>query len=152
VRELIGFLINPPRVDGDFLGALRRTVEGFSQKSGVQADLEVDESLPFAALDPAVGVQLLRVTQEALTNVRKHACARHARVRLSPVPGGVELLIEDDGVGFDQHALPGEGEGFGMRIMHERVAEIGGVLNISSRPGQGARVSVQVPVGSPQAN
>jgi len=152
VRELIGFLINPLAEDGDFLGALRRTVEGFGQKSGVQAELEVGAGLPIASLEPAIGVQLLRVTQEALTNVRKHACAQHVWVRLAPAPGGVLLLIEDDGVGFDQQALSGEVEGFGMRIMHERVAEIGGVLNFSSLPGRGTRVSVQVPAGNPQVN
>ena len=91
-------------------------------------------------------VQLLRIIQEALSNVRKHANARRARVRLSPADSGVEVIIEDDGVGFDPDGLRRtDVPRFGMATMRERAEAVGGTFEIAAVPGEGTHVSVHLP-------
>ena len=84
---------------------------------------------------------LLHVAREALTNVLRHAAARHADAVLAFEEGQVSLVIQDDGRGFDP-ACPGAG--FGLRGIRERAAAIGGGVDIESRPGAGTRVRVVI--------
>jgi hypothetical protein len=93
-------------------------------------------------LPMATEVVLLRVCQEALANVRKHACAYKATVELRYDPEAVLLEVIDDGAGFDPARVSG---GFGLRGMRTRVAEAGGTLTVSSSPGVGTQVSAMVP-------
>jgi signal transduction histidine kinase len=148
VRELISFLINPKYSTEGFLAALRQTVAGFSQRSGIQVDLQTPFRIEPAEVDPSVEVQLLRITQEALTNIRKHSCAEQVRVCLAYEGARIELSIEDDGVGIRPEALSGDGRGYGLQIMRERAEEVGGNLEISTAAGKGTRISVRMPVGS----
>ena len=102
------------------------------------------QSLPTEP-DKTVGVTLFRIAQEALNNIRKHADA--SQVRLSVHNGnGIDLIIEDDGRGFDPSAFNGEGHGLGVTTMKERAALIHGICEIDSQPGQGTRVHVWVPL------
>jgi signal transduction histidine kinase len=95
--------------------------------------------------DKTVGVTLFRIAQEALNNIRKHASARH--VRLTVHNGrGIDLIIEDDGVGFDVRSINGDGRGLGVTTMQERAALIHGICEIESAPGKGTRVHVWVPL------
>jgi signal transduction histidine kinase len=87
-------------------------------------------------------VVLLRVCQEALTNVRKHAGASRAQITLSYGKDLVRLAVCDDGAGFDPARAVG---GFGLRGMRGRVTEAGGRLQVRSEPGAGTTVSVEVP-------
>jgi signal transduction histidine kinase len=148
VRELISFLINPKYSTEGFLAALRQTVAGFSQRSGIQVDLQTPFRIEPAEVDPSVEVQLLRITQEALTNIRKHSCAEQVRVCLAYEGARIELSIEDDGIGIRPEALSGDGRGYGLQIMRERAEEVGGNLEISTAAGKGTRISVRMPVGS----
>jgi len=93
-------------------------------------------------LPMATEVVLLRVCQEALANVRKHACAQVAAVRLSYERDAVRLEVSDDGAGFDPDRVSG---GYGLGGMRARVAEAGGTLTVDSSPGAGTRVSAMVP-------
>lgn len=94
--------------------------------------------------DKTIGVTLFRVAQEALNNIRKHANA--TQVLLSIQNGnGIDLIIQDDGVGFEQSTLNGDSRGLGITTMKERTALIHGVCEIDSKPGQGTRVHVWVP-------
>lgn len=93
--------------------------------------------------DPATN--LYRVAQESLNNILKHSHARHIRVELERDIRQVRLLIQDDGQGFDPASSKALG-GFGLRNIAERVRILGGVLNIVSKPGQGTRVEVTVPI------
>lgn len=93
-------------------------------------------------LPVATEVVLLRVCQEALANVRKHAHARSATVRLGYDPDAVRLEIRDDGAGFDPDRVNG---GYGLRGMRTRVSEAGGTLTVRSSPGAGTQVSARVP-------
>jgi signal transduction histidine kinase len=92
-------------------------------------------------LPTSTEVVLLRVGQEALSNVRKHADASCARVRLDYAEEAVSLAVTDDGRGFDPAAVPA---GYGLSGMRARVAEAGGALEIRSAPGAGTAITVRV--------
>jgi signal transduction histidine kinase len=147
VREAILGLGQGSSRDRYLLDSLRAYLEAFSRGCGIQARLEsgVEADL---ALVPRCEVQLVRIVQEALTNVRKHSGARHAVVRITrPAASGVEFAVEDDGHGFDPGAVPAgrDGYGFGLFSMSERVRLLGGDLTIDSAPGSGTTLRVRVP-------
>ena len=95
-----------------------------------------------ARLDRSVEVVLLRCAQEALSNVRKHANAASAAVRLTDAVGGAELTIADDGVGLASAASELEESGFGLRGMRERVSLVGGTFSVATDHGTVVRVLV----------
>lgn len=127
---------------------LYRTLEDYLKKFGTLNRLEtllVIEDRPF--LPPMVEAHLLRIIQEALANVRKHSRATRVTVRVGPHGGRICASVEDDGQGFDAGAIHADGrERFGMVIMQERVDELNGSLTIQSSPGEGTRVTVQIPI------
>jgi signal transduction histidine kinase len=93
-----------------------------------------------------VSIQINRIIQEALTNVRKHAQANRAWVRFAQEGDTVCITVEDDGQGFDPDQLTGEGrQYFGLQIMRERAEGVRGSLELISQPGQGTRVVLRVP-------
>ncbi|MDP9367907.1 MAG: GAF domain-containing sensor histidine kinase [Chloroflexota bacterium] len=147
VREGILGLRTSPGQERGFVETLRLYLERWEDQSGVTVDLDLGD--PVAAsvrLAPLAEVQLLRVVQEALANVRKHAQAHQARVRLRQSEEWIEVTIEDDGVGFDTDGAARAGfPRFGQAIMRERAEAVGGLLDVTSRPGQGTRVSIRVP-------
>ncbi len=98
-------------------------------------------------LTPDQRASLLRITQEALTNARKHARPQRVRVGLQYGTEDVTLLVEDDGLGFDASAprVPGSEGGYGLFGISERAALVGGTLHIDSTPGWGTRLRVTLP-------
>jgi signal transduction histidine kinase len=121
--------------------ALERLVEGIRERSGISIDFEaglLTERLPSEA-----ETALYRIVQEALTNILKHAEARHISVSLARKPGSVTAVIEDDGRGFDPARRV---EGLGLLGMRERIALIGGRVAVESRPGAGTTIAVEVPL------
>jgi signal transduction histidine kinase len=90
-------------------------------------------------------VTLLRVAQEALANVAKHARASRAGVTLSYMEDVVTLDVRDDGAGFNGHASPSPDGGFGLIAMRQRVRRLAGQLEIESEPGAGTAVSASLP-------
>jgi signal transduction histidine kinase len=127
----------PAQLDGGTLpDALRR----LSQAPGVDASFGLSGTP--RTLPTATEVVLLRVCQEALANVRKHARAQRATVELGYDPDTVRLDVSDDGAGFDLDRVSG---GYGLHGMRTRVAEAGGTLTVHSSPGAGTRVSAMVP-------
>jgi signal transduction histidine kinase len=124
--------------------ALRAFLTTWRDQSGIEVELEADDSLRF---EPAVELQLLRIVQESLTNVRKHARASCARVELLSRNGKVAVRIEDDGVGFDLGGGPRRSEfpRFGLTTMRERAESVGGVLEVDTAPGGGTRIRVEIP-------
>jgi signal transduction histidine kinase len=106
---------------------------------GCEFELVVDEGFPTTISGPA-GVEVVRVVQEALANVRRHSEARHASVTLGMLNGEVLVEIEDDGRGFG----PGTTYGMGLTGMRERVLALGGELEVEGREGAGTRVFLRV--------
>jgi len=121
--------------------ALRRLTDGIGAELGIDARFEIVGTAQ--TLPPKVEVILLRVGQEALANVRKHAGAHAVSVGLSYGEATVRLAVDDDGGGFDPARVNG---GYGLRGMRDRVLEAGGHLQVHSQKGAGTRVEVEVPV------
>ncbi len=123
---------------------LGQVVSKFSEQSGISADLMMTRD-GVGYLSFGVQVQLVRVVQEALNNIRKHAQATSAVVRLEKREKELALEIADNGRGFVPGVLPGE-KHFGMAMMKGRVESLGGHLEIQSVPGAGARVLALLPL------
>jgi nitrate/nitrite-specific signal transduction histidine kinase len=101
-------------------------------------------------LSPGTEFQLIRIVQEALTNIRKHASATHAWVRVSREDAWVRVTVEDDGRGFDPATLATPSRlHFGLRGMRERAEGLGGKLDVATVPGHGTRVTAILPVEDP---
>jgi len=134
-----------PKVLDDFglLPAVERLAQTFTEQVGIATDVEA--SLGDTRLPPEVETALYRLVQEALTNVVKHAQARHLSVVVARKPGAVAAVVEDDGRGFDPERL-GRDEGFGLEGMRERVGLLDGRLEIESRPDHGTTIVAEVPV------
>ncbi|MEU7168612.1 sensor histidine kinase [Streptomyces morookaense] len=139
-RRFVQALTPPALEDAPLPEALRRT----TVRTVPGAVFRVDgDPCP---LPVETEVALLRLTQEALANVARHARAEHAAVTLAYLDGQVALDVYDDGVGFVPGELPPDGRRtFGLHGMHERIAELGGTLTVESSPGEGTVVAVVVP-------
>lgn len=139
----ISLMLRESRFDAGLLAALEAGLARFSRDTGMTIDFApsgVDDELP-----PDVELTVYRVVQEALTNVARHACAPAARVTVTVTAAEVTARIEDRGSGFDAPAAL-SGTTRGLSGMMERVALAGGSVTIDSRPGEGTRVDLAVPL------
>jgi len=119
----------------------------FSQQTGLQIHLEASDGDAAIRFPPEVEVQLIRIIQEALHNVWKHARSRTAWVRLRREGEEALVTVEDDGTGFDPAAPPGDGRRhFGLATMRERAEAVRGALAICSAAGSGTQVVVRLPL------
>jgi two-component system nitrate/nitrite sensor histidine kinase NarX len=146
LRDLLtGFRV--PLDRGGLIPALEQLTLRLAKETGVHVFLQ--NECRQVQLPVITEMQLLRVVQEALTNVRKHAQAQTVRLLLTCRPSGaLVLLVEDDGVGFSAPADTGPpGERIGLSIMAERARRVGADLRIESEPGEGTRVELILPLG-----
>jgi signal transduction histidine kinase len=141
VREAIDGLRLAVGHPGGLAAALAEYVADFQNRTGITTDFQVDDEA--FSLPAQVELQLLRIVQEGLTNIRKHAAAPHAWVRLQPRPDLIELTIADNGQGFDPH-LPRGRHHLGLAGMRERVQSLGGSLTLATSPGRGTRITVTI--------
>lgn len=142
VRESILGLREASRTDRTLLQGIESSVSAFSRLSGIDASLTgPDVAIP---LDPDAEVQCLRIIQEALTNVRKHARASRVEVRVTASDTEATFSVDDDGQGFDSGGHSGD-DHYGLRSMRERAESIDGRLRVESRPGEGTRVELVLP-------
>ena len=128
--------------EGNLVQSLEVAVDKFRRQTGIGIAFEADsDGAPFPREQQ---LQLLFIVQEALSNIRKHAEARHVRVRLRDDRDFV-LSIEDDGKGFDQAEQAANSDGhIGLHIMGERARRIDAALTVHSTPGDGTRVELQL--------
>jgi len=140
-RALVAALTPPDLSQTSLPEALRRIVDRATVQSGPHAELAVC-GVP-RGLPTAHEVALLRIAQEALTNVGRHAGASKVAVVLDYGDGGVSLRVSDDGRGFDPAAAPAGG--FGLEGMRSRAAGVGGVVTVDTAPGRGVSVCLKVP-------
>lgn len=140
-RALIAAL-SPAGLESSSLGdALYRITQVTEAETGVVAAASVaGDPRP---LPTGTEVVLLRVCQEALANVRKHAAASTVAVRLDYAEDAVRLEVADDGAGFDVAAV---NSGYGLRGMRERLSQVGGTVRVRSAPGSGTTVHAEVPL------
>lgn len=139
--------LRPQALDqADLVAALRRLVDQTAENTSTALTFQLDGTL--TPLLDTVEVQLLRIAQEALHNALRHAQARSVVIQLSFQEASTEPLVRlrvaDNGVGFDS-ARPAYGMGFGLISMHDRARQIGALLTVTSRLGQGTELVVTLP-------
>jgi len=128
----------------DPVSLIARVSEELSRATSFSTQ-KVNLSVRGEPIEMAAGVAepLVRVVQEALTNATRHAGGAAVRVGVEFAPGAAAVVVEDDGPGFDPAASP---DGFGLRIMRERVELAGGSLSLDAAPGRGTRIRATMPV------
>jgi two-component system sensor histidine kinase UhpB len=127
--------------------ALRWLADQHQQRIGIE--VRVVGHLTGAPLPPDLSIACFRVVQEALTNVVRHASARHVWIELSQAESGLELVVRDDGVGFDVVAAQEQAArrgSLGLLGMRERAAALGGSCEAGRAPGGGWRVRARIPI------
>lgn len=121
-------------IDGGLAAALDVLAGRFRRETGLAVDVDVSAEVAREA-----EVVLLRCAQEGLADVRKHAAARSVALRVLEAPEGAVMTVADDGGG------PGDGVGFGIAGMRDRLALVGGTVALDPAPGGGAVLTVRVP-------
>jgi signal transduction histidine kinase len=139
----LAFALRPSMLDDFGLApALKALGAALEEQGGPEVQLKVDHANA-ERLPARVETALYRITQEALTNVVKHADAKTVRITFVRQERSVVLTIDDDGCGFTRAQVPGDG--FGLVGMRERTASVNGTLDIESKPGAGTRLMVEIP-------
>lgn len=141
LRATVATLREPLVTDLTLTASLKRLAESFEQATDLTLHLDLPEDL--CPLPHAYRLALYRAAQEALTNVQRHAQAHNIWLTLKPVEGGVEMTINDDGVGFP---IETREAAFGLRGMRERIAHLNGELQLGGRDGGGAQIRITLPL------
>jgi signal transduction histidine kinase len=132
-------LLRPTILDDFGLEAgLRWLAEGFAARTGIE--VAVDSSYS-GRLPDETETHLFRISQEALTNIARHAGAKHVQMKLTSSGAEIRLSIEDDGCGLSD--APAGGRGLGLIGMRARARSVGGDVTVRSRPGQGVLIEVR---------
>jgi PAS domain S-box-containing protein len=131
--------------------ALREFAEQFTQRTGIQ--VVSDKSVTtIPRLEPSIEMTLLRIAQEALTNVARHAQANQATISVSMDNEAVYMSIQDDGIGILSWQRANQAGSHGLRIIRERAEAFGGSLQVHSTYKKGTRIEVKIPLGSVSSN
>ncbi|MFZ6028422.1 MAG: sensor histidine kinase [Chloroflexota bacterium] len=142
VRDFI-FELRPMMLDDLGLSpTISRYVEAFKEQSGI--DVRVMISGLEQRLESYLEVMIFRAVQELLGNVSRHSQASQVKMQIDATDSTVKVSVEDNGRGFDVEAL-GEQGGMGLKVIRDRVEMLGGMMEVNSAIGQGARILFQVP-------
>ena len=144
IRESIDQLSREIR-NVPIISALSSYITEFGTNNGIQVDFDYPK--PFPGLSPVAELQLFRIAQEALTNIRRHAFATEVKIKLEGSDEIVHMIIKDNGKGFRLEKLEDSPPGYhGLNIIRERAETLGGELDISSSPGEGTELMVTLPL------
>jgi two-component system nitrate/nitrite sensor histidine kinase NarX len=127
--------------------ALHVAIAAFHEHT--QIELSLDDRAPDLRFSALQELQVLRIVQEALANIAKHARAHHAWLSIARSAGGVDVVIEDDGGGLGAAPAGDDETHFGLDIMRRRAERLGGRLEIGARAAGGTRLRLHVPEPSP---
>ena len=145
-REL-SMQLRPSMLDElGLVSTLRWYVNQFSKRMNIRARIECDDTID--RLAPEIEINLYRFVQEVLTNVARHSQAESVHLRLVDQNGWLEIVIQDDGRGFDVRQTMSDlskYDGLGILGIKERIASLGGKFEIESQPGKGTCVSAKIP-------
>ena len=142
IRESIMGLKKTNAASRDFETKLREYLAWYEKNRGIATQLILPAEPVDSLFSDTAKLQLLRIIQEALTNIRKHANARRVKVQFEQTDRQVTVSVTDDGCGFDAAAVSGKDKSFGLGIMTERAQEASGQLQIDTKPGGGTKVMV----------
>ncbi len=144
LRELIAHF-RVPINDQGLIPSIEESVRRTQEEMGIPVYFQ--NEWPEQELTPDIELNVLRIVQECLVNIRKHSQAEVVRVLLSYRNGTNIVLIEDDGIGFDESSIVSEGGlHLGLNILRDRASEIGADIEIESEPGDGTRINLQFKV------
>lgn len=146
VRETISSLRTTVSPEKGLIAVVDQYLEEFGLQYGLETQLilEGTEDICFTTSQE---IQLLRIIQEALSNVRKHAQASQVRIQFAKMDQSVEITIADDGLGFDPTTVEhGTRQAFGLVIMRERAESLEGVFRLETQPGAGTTIMVGIPL------
>jgi signal transduction histidine kinase len=146
-RRVVWALRPRPLAERSLPEALEELTGRLAEETGLRAETTITGTE--RPLDAEVEAALLRVAQEALANVRKHAAASHVTLTLSYLDDVAMLDVADDGAGFDPATTLATAAGLGLRAMQERASQLGGHLTIESAPGDGTTIAVKLPTATP---
>jgi signal transduction histidine kinase len=147
VRESILGLRTVTAGQSGLMDVLREYLERFSEQSNIKVDLVMQCDETALHLGPEAEVQVIRIIQEALSNVRKHSGAKSAWIRLDQDPDSTILVVEDNGQGFSLRRTPlAGGPRFGLQTMRERAEALDGSFALDTKPGSGTKVVVRIPI------
>ncbi|MDR7433885.1 MAG: histidine kinase [Armatimonadota bacterium] len=148
VRRIIHALRPSILDDLGLVHALRWHAKTYLEMAGVAVNFHAI-GLSEARLPSALETAIFRVAQEAITNIARHAQAKHVDIRLEFCGDRLSLLVQDDGIGFDEASVLGQKgrPSLGLLGMRERVTLLGGKFHLESKPGRGTKIYLEVPVG-----
>ena len=124
--------------------ALEELASGYSARLGLTVNVDLEN----VSMPPAIELAMLRIAQEGLANASKHSRAAMISLTLRRLDDDIVLSVADDGRGFEPNRYGGS-EGFGLKHMTDRAAELGGRVSVSSEAGKGTIVSAEFPVPTP---
>jgi signal transduction histidine kinase len=151
LRESILNLQSAARFEDPFCSVAQHYLDGFTRNYDIRAQLHVEGNFGEEALRPETKLHLLRILQEALSNARKHGQAHQVQVTLARANGCLRMTVEDDGIGFDPQQFARDGGAhFGLQFMADRAEALGGSLQVTSTPGGGTRVVLEIPADGPR--
>jgi PAS domain S-box-containing protein len=136
--------LRPSVLDDLGLGEALKRLAADASRNGIA--VKVNAECGTSRLPEAVETTLYRIAQEALSNAQKHAAARFLSILVTETPSRVQLIVEDDGRGFEVERPPPPGH-FGLVGMRERAAMVGGLVSLESRIGCGTTIYVSIPLG-----
>jgi signal transduction histidine kinase len=139
VRQSVATMRQPPLQGKALPETLQKLVQEFERTTGIHADLQVQIA---RSLPTEVAIALYRIVQEATTNIAKHSQASEVHLTLKETLKDLELIVEDNGQGFDPTVNT---TGFGLQSMRERTEALGGVFELHSQPNQGCRIRLSIP-------
>jgi signal transduction histidine kinase len=141
VRQSVATMRQPPLQGQSFNDAIETLVQEFERTTGIQATMQIQVA---QGLPTDIAIALYRIVQEAMTNIAKHSQATQVNLKLSETPQELELIVEDNGQGFDPTQNT---TGFGLQSMRERTEALGGLFYLNSKSGQGCRLHLNIPQG-----
>jgi PAS domain S-box-containing protein len=149
VRE---FILGVKSHDSDetFFVMLRQYLHHFTKLHGLSITLFIPPELEQHTFSPTTETHLLRIIQEALTNMRKHTTIESGSISFALDETHVRIIVEDNGEGFDQTSYNQyASQSYGLQSMRERAAEVGGLLHLETAPGRGTRITISLPLEAP---
>jgi len=133
------------------LAAIQREAEAWEARTGIAARVRARSVPSRPSLQPAAEVALLRVVQEALSNVAHHAHASSVEITMRTDGSELVVSVRDNGCGFDPSASRPREDCFGLEGMRERVRSAGGALSVVSAPQSGTEIMARLPLSEPAA-
>lgn len=124
------------------MAALRERLEAVEARSGLEVALQIEDDV---VLPAATEAELLKMILEGLNNIIKHARAKHVQLQITARSGYCQVILTDDGSGFDVATSARYG-GYGLKTIEERLQQIGGTVSITSQPGAGTQVKMEIPL------